>query len=166
MDKLQIEKLEKIKKETSLKSMYFNRFLLIRYITAGMFFTNLYWFISLMISNKFWALVPGLNILVIMIATFEQFAMVSSPLNDAKKSSFAYKYLLIANILTGINVFTSLFNKLFPFLNNSMKSSYLILGINIIGIILCVISILKLEQIKNCKDKQFKYIKKYEQAIK
>lgn len=166
MEKLQKDKLEKRRKETSLKSMYFNRFLLIRYITAGMFFANVYWFISLMISNTLWSLVPGLNLLIIIIATFEQFAMVSAPISDAKKSSFAYRYLLITNILTGMNAFTPLFNKLFPFLNESMKSSYLILGINIIGIILCMISIMRLEKIKNCTDKQFKYIKKYEKAIK
>lgn len=166
MDKLQKEKLEKRRKETGLKSMYFNRFLLIRYITAVMFFTNVYWFISLMISNSIWSLVPGVNLLVIIIATFEQFAMVNAPINDAKKTSFAYKYLLIASILIGMNAFTPLFNKLFPFLNNSIKSSYLILGVNIIGIILCMISIIRLKKIKNCTDKQFKYIKRYEQAMK
>ena len=47
-----------------------------------------------------------------------------------------------------------------------MESSYLILGINIVGIILCMISIIRLEKIKNCTDKQFKYIQRYEQAIK
>lgn len=166
MDKLQKDKLEKRRKETGLKTMYFNRFLLIRYITAGMFFANVYWFISLMISNTYWSLVPGINLVVIIIATFEQFSMVSAPINDAKKSSFAYRYLLITNILIGMNAFTPLFSKLFPFLNNSMESSYLILGINIVGIILCMISIIRLEKIKNCTDKQFKYIKRYEQAIK
>lgn len=166
MDKLQKDKLEKRRKETSLKAMYFNRFLLIRYITAGMFFANVYWFISLMISRSIMSLVPGINLVVIVMATFEQFSMVSAPINDAKKSAFAYRYLLIANIVTGMNAFTPLFNKLFPFFNNSMKSSYLILGINIIGIVLCMISIMRLEKIKNCKDKQFKNIKRYEQAIK
>ena len=166
MDKLQKDKLEKRRKETSLKAMYFNRFLLIRYITAGMFFANVYWFISLMISRSIMSLVPGINLVVIVMATFEQFAMVSAPINDAKKSTFAYRYLLVASTLIGMNAFTPLFNKLFPFLQNSLKSSYLILGINVIGIILCMTSIMRLEKIKNCQDKQFKNIKRYEQAIK
>ena len=35
------KKLQKSREETSLKTMYFNRFLLIRYITAILFFSNL-----------------------------------------------------------------------------------------------------------------------------
>ena len=35
---------DKSRRELSLTSMYFNRYLLIRYVTAGFFFANLYWF--------------------------------------------------------------------------------------------------------------------------
>ena len=53
------KKLQKSREETSLKTMYFNRFLLIRYITAILFFSNLYWFSALLISNKVATVVPG-----------------------------------------------------------------------------------------------------------
>ncbi len=36
---------DKSRRELSLTSMYFNRYLLIRYVTAGFFFANLYWFL-------------------------------------------------------------------------------------------------------------------------
>ena len=146
--------------------MYFNRFLLIRYITASFFFVNLYWFFSLIISNTIWSLVPGVNLVFITIATFEQCVMVSSPIDNAKKTIIAYKEILIVNILLILASVTPLFNCLFPFLIISTKSYYLILGIIIIGIIFCSISLKRLEKIKNCTDKQFKYVKKYEQAIK
>lgn len=166
MDRLEKERIEKRRQQTSLKTMYFNRFLLIRYITASFFFVNLYWFFSLIISNTIWSLVPGVNLVFITIATFEQCVMVSSPIDNAKKTIIAYKEILIVNILLILASVTPLFNCLFPFLIISTKSYYLILGIIIIGIIFCSISLKRLEKIKNCTDKQFKYVKKYEQAIK
>lgn len=166
MDSLEKERIEKRRQQTSLKTMYFNRFLLIRYITASFFFVNLYWFFSLIISNTIWSLVPGVNLVFITIATFEQCVMVSSPIDNAKKTIIAYKEILIVNILLILASVTPLFNCLFPFLIISTKSYYLILGIIIIGIIFCSISLKRLEKIKNCTDKQFKYVKKYEQAIK
>lgn len=166
MDRLEKEKLEKRRQEMSLKTMYFNRFLLIRYITAGFFFVNLYWFFSLIMSNTIWVLVPGVNLVFITIAAFEQCAMVSSPIDNAKKTILTYKEILIVNILLIVALFTPLFNDLFPFLTKSIKSYCLILGIVIIGIIFCSISLKRLEKIKNRTDKQFNYVKKYEQAIK
>lgn len=166
MDRLEKERIEKRRQQTSLKTMYFNRFLLIRYITASFFFVNLYWFFSLIISNTIWSLVPGVNLVFITIATFEQCVMVSSPIDNAKKTIIAYKEILIVNILLILASVTPLFNCLFPFLIISTKSYYLILGIIIIGIIFCSISLKRLEKIKNCTDKQFKYVKKYKQAIK
>lgn len=166
MDRLEKERIEKRRQQTSLKTMYFNRFLLIRYITASFFFVNLYWFFSLIISNTIWSLVPGVNLVFITIATFEQCVMVSSPIDNANKTIIAYKEILIVNILLILASVTPLFNCLFPFLIISTKSYYLILGIIIIGIIFCSISLKRLEKIKNCTDKQFKYVKKYEQAIK
>jgi len=166
MDRLEKEKLEKRRQETSLKAMYFNRFLLIRYITAGFFFVNLYWFFSLMMSNTIWGIVPAVNLVFITIAAFEQSAMVSSPIDNAKKTILAYKEILIVNILLILALVTPLFKDLFPFLTIGIKSHCLVLGIIIIGIIFCSISLKRLDKIKNCTDKQFKYVKKYEQAIK
>lgn len=166
MDRLEKEKLEKRRQETSLKTMYFNRFLLIRYITAGFFFVNLYWFISLIMSHTIWVLVPGANLVFITIAAFEQFTMFSSPIDNAKKTILTYKEILIVNILLIVALFTPLFNELFPFLTNSIKSYYLIFGIIITGIIVCAVSLKRLQNIKNRIDKQFKYVKKYERAIK
>lgn len=35
------------RKKLSLKTMYFNRYLFVRYLSAGFFFINLYWLIAL-----------------------------------------------------------------------------------------------------------------------
>lgn len=40
-----------VQKEQSVSFMYFNRFLMLRYFTAFMFFTNLYWFGMALVSK-------------------------------------------------------------------------------------------------------------------
>lgn len=165
MDRVSKEKLEKSRKETSIKTMYFNRFLLIRYITAGFFFANLYWICSLIMSNSIWAIVPGVNLIVIIRAVWEQCTMYSSPIDNAEKTILAYEINLSINIMLIIALFTPLFNELFPFLTNNMKSYKFIFGIILIGIIFCGISLKRLQKIKNRTDKQFIYARQFEKTI-
>ncbi|WP_406786404.1 hypothetical protein [Clostridium neuense] len=159
------EKLEKRQKETSLKTMYFNRFLLVRYVTAGFFFANLYWFCSLLMSYKAWALVPGFNLIFIIRAIWEQCTMFSSPIDNAKKTILAYKVILSINVILLAALFTPLFGKLFPFLTNSTKSHAFILGIIFVELLFCGVMLKRLHQINNRTDRQFQYIKQYEKSI-
>lgn len=165
MDRAEKEKLEKRRKETSLKTMYFNRFLLIRYVTAGFFFVNLYWLCSLMMSQKAWALLPGINLIFIIRAIWEQCTMYSSPIDDAQKTILAYKVLSGVNVMLVAVILTPLFNEVFPFLTDSTKSHEFILGIIFIGMIFCGISLKRLQSIKNRTDKQFIYAKQLEKTI-
>lgn len=166
MNKIAKDKLDKRRKETSLKSMYFNRFLLIRYITAVFFFTNLYWLCSLIMSNTLCALVPGITFIFIIRSVWEQCTMYSAPIDNAKKTILAYKVILAENVLLMITIFTPLFKELYPFLMNNTKSRGFILFINLIGAILCVISLNRLNKIKDQSDKQFKLVKQYEKKLK
>ncbi|WP_244833553.1 hypothetical protein [Clostridium sp. BJN0001] len=160
------QKLEARKKEMSLKAMYFNRFLLVRYITAGFFFANLYWFCSLIMSYKVWAIVPGINLIFIVRAVVEQFTMYSSPIDNAKKTILAYKIILGINVMVMVTIFTPLFYGLFPFLQNNNESHQFIIGIIFIGMIFCAIILKRLQRIKNRTDKQFKYTKELEKELK
>lgn len=159
------EKLEKRQKETSLKTMYFNRFLLVRYVTAGFFFANLYWFCSLLMSYEAWSLVPGFNLIFIIRAVWEQCTMFSSPIDNAKKTILSYKVILIINVILVSALFTPMFGNLFPFLTNSTKSHEFILGIILIGVFFCGVILKRLLKINNRTDKQFRYIKQYEKSI-
>lgn len=165
MHKAAKEELERRRQETSLKTMYFNRFLLVRYVTAGFFFANLYWLCSLLMSNEAWAVVPGINLILIIRSVWEQCTMFSAPIDNAEKTIFAYKAILVINIMLVAAVFTPLFNQLFPFLTDNMKSHEFILGIIFIGMIFCGIMLKRLQEIKNRTDKQFKYTKQFEKTI-
>lgn len=165
MDKLEKEKIEKRRKETSLNTMYFNRFLLIRYVTAGFFFINLYWLCSLMMSQKAGVLLPGINMIFIIRAVWEQGTMYSSPIDDAKNTILAYKVLSGVNIMLVVVILTPLFKEVFPFLTDSRKSHELILGIILIGMFFCGVALKRLHNIKKCTDKQYIYAKQLEKTI-
>lgn len=165
MSKESIKELEKRRRETSVKSMYFNRYLLVRYITAGFFFTNLYWFCSLLMSNKVWAIVPSINLLFLIKSALEQGTMFSSPIDNAKETILAYKVILGVNLMLVVALFTPLFDELFPFLTDEVKSHNFILGIIFIGMIFCAIVLKRLQKIKNRTDRQFKYAKQFERVI-
>ncbi|MFU1790910.1 hypothetical protein ACM3BL_06760 [Mammaliicoccus sciuri] len=67
MDQETKNKIEKNRRETSLKAMYFNRFLLVRYMSALFFFSNLYWFFTLVISRSLALILPLVLMIVILI---------------------------------------------------------------------------------------------------
>lgn len=167
MNKQEKNRLEEKRKQMSLKTMYFNRFLLVRYITAVFFFLNLYWFFSLVLSGTIWSVVPGITLLIIIKAIYEQFTLSASDVDDAKCTGFLFKLISIINLLVLIIVIpTALFNQLFPFLTNSITSRRFIIGITLIGLAFCVVILKRLYKIKNRTDKQLQRVKQYEQAIK
>src|SRR5699024_12760599 len=69
--------IEQNRKNLSIKTMYFNRYLLVRYISALFFFTNLYWFISLLLSDSSLYFLPLLLLIVLVISIAEQVKMRS-----------------------------------------------------------------------------------------
>ncbi len=52
-----------VQKEQSVSFMYFNRFLMLRYFTAFMFFTNLYWF-GMALALKSWSAIIPLFLMI------------------------------------------------------------------------------------------------------
>ncbi|MEB8091474.1 hypothetical protein [Mammaliicoccus lentus] len=75
---------EKNRKETSIKSMYFNRYLLVRYASALFFFSNLYWFFYLITSRSWTFVIPLLMMIIILISVAEQVKMYGNHSNNAK----------------------------------------------------------------------------------
>ncbi|MCI5635698.1 hypothetical protein HH195_02870 [Sarcina sp. JB2] len=116
-------------------------------------------------SNSIYLLIPGINLVFMVLAVWEQCKMYSSPINDAKNTVIAYKIIMGINIFIIITLITPIFNKLFPFLNNNIKSHMLILGVVFVGIVLSGISLRKLKMIRDCTDKQYMYVKQLEKKF-
>ncbi|AEO99910.1 hypothetical protein [Heyndrickxia coagulans] len=158
---------EKNQKNQMLKSMYYNRYLLVRYVTAIFFFTNVYWLISLVVSHSLLYLLPLALIIVVILSVAEQVKIYSSPTNHAKYTKFCFMTLLIANVILLLpSCFSSSFAHLYPFLINQNKSKVLILAVLIAGIFLSAFILYRLYQITHDEDKHFQRIMEYEKAIR
>ena len=59
-------KIELEKKQLSLKNMYFNRYLFVRYLTAFFFFMNMQWMILLLSAKSLGSSLPMILILAIL----------------------------------------------------------------------------------------------------
>lgn len=157
---------ERNRKEFSIKTMYFNRYFLVRYVSALFFFTNLYWLITLLLSDSSLYIIPlALNIILIF-SVAEQVKIYSKHTNNAKYTKYCFTVLLFTNVVLIIpTCFSSSFSQLYPFFVNQAKSQILVLSILAIGTLLSLLILYRLYQIKHNEDKHFERIKKYEEAI-
>ncbi|WP_152655731.1 hypothetical protein [Oceanobacillus sp. CFH 90083] len=158
--------IEQNRKKFSIKSMYFNRYLLVRYVSALFFFTNLYWMISLLISDSSLYVIPLILMAGLLFSIAEQVKIYSNHTNNAKYTKYSYLMLLITNLILIIpTCFSSSFTQLFPFLLNQEKSKILVLIILVAGILLSALILYRLNQIKHNEDKHYERIKNYEKAV-
>lgn len=158
---------EKNRIRFSLKSMYFNRYLLVRYVTALFFFTNFYWLVSLILSKSSFYIIPLILMGILIISVAEQVKIYSKHTNNAKYTRLSYIAMIIANVgLIVPTCLSSSFAQLYPFFVNETKSRVFVFFILITGILLSVIMLRRLNQIKQNIDKQYQRIKEYEKAVK
>ncbi|MGM0174070.1 hypothetical protein [Enterococcus sp. DIV0800] len=158
-------KVEQDRKQFSLQNMYFNRYLIIRYLTALFFFINLYWLICLLLVNSFGALIPMILLVGFVPVVAEQYHLYRKHQNVAL---FTKKYFLIqgmTNLCLAIVIFTPFFSNVFPFLKDNQSGRGIILLFIVSGILLCVFVQWRLKQISNNQDKHFYRIQKYEKAL-
>ena len=151
-----------VKKEQSLSFMYFNRFLMLRYFTAFMFFTNLYWF-GMALTCKSWsAVLPFLLMIGGIAVTLE----LTSKLHTKKSTVPVSKGYYIAQISVNLAIIlismTPEYSLFLPFLNG--KGQFYVVGIALIGILMSVMVLLKIKKITNDQDRQFKVIKMFEKT--
>lgn len=142
--------------------MYFNRFLMLRYFTAFMFFTNLYWFGMALASKSWSASVP----LLLMIGGIAVTLELTSKLHTKKRAVPISKGYYLAQISANLGIIflsmTPAYSLFFPFLNG--KGQLYVIGIALIGILMSVMVLLKIKKIVNDQDRQFKVIKMFEKT--
>ncbi|MFT4186063.1 MAG: hypothetical protein QM613_02375 [Micrococcaceae bacterium] len=157
--------LEKSQKKAGLKNMYFNRYLLVRYIVATLFFANLYWMLFLSLAGSTWAVIPFALIAFSVLVLAEQVRIYNKHTNMVPRLK-AYSYIQLGiNICLLPTVPTSLYTHLFPFAANDATGKRFILVFLAIGVFLCGILIRKIYLIQTNQDKQFFRIKEYKKAI-
>ena len=154
------------RRKLGIKSMYFNRYLLVRYVSALLFFTNIYWLISLSLSDSFLYFIPLILIVVFLFSIVEQVKIYGTHTNNAKYTKHAFRTILFTNVILMVFLyFPSAFNQLYPFLLDQEKSKILVLIILLTGILLSTLILYRLHKIKHDQDKHYGRIKKYENAL-
>ena len=151
-----------VQKEQSVSFMYFNRFLMLRYFTAFMFFTHLYWF-GMSLALKSWsAIIP----LFLMIGGIAVTMELTSKLHTKKRAVPISKYYYLIQLSVNLAVIsismTSTYSSFLPFLNG--RGQLYVIGIALIGILMSVMVLLKIKKIANDQDRQLKVIKMFEKT--
>ena len=153
------------RKKLSLKSMYFNRYLFVRYLGAVFFFVNLYWLIALILVHSTTFFIPAFLIVSILPAVFEQAKLYSTPKNVVPRTIVYYWLQLITNVGLLLVVFTPLFHSLFPFMNQGINGRSFVIAFLLIGCFLCLGGQHRLRDISSNNDKHYQKMKQYEKSL-
>ena len=154
MDK---ETVSQLKKETALKNFRYNRFLLLRYLLAGFFFTNLYWLLSLL----------PLGLIVLSVpAIAEHLRLYGYPSDDVRNQLKWHRlYQMtqgIINLVLLVSVLTNFgFEQVFPFFTNSATSKGFVSCILLVGMLLSGIILKRIQSIYSQKDRHASYITEF-----
>lgn len=154
------------RKKFGIKTMYFNRYLLVRYVLALFFFSNLYWLLALLLSSSHLFFIPLILIVFLISSGIEQVKIFNAHTGNAIYTKLCFIIMFSTNIILILTTyFNFIFLNLYPFLVNKLSSKVLVSFILFIGIFLSYVVLKRLYKIKNNKDKQYKRIKQYEKAI-
>lgn len=137
-------------KETKLRSIRFNRFLIFRYITALFFFVNLYWCVFSMLNVNGLVLIPLLLLVVDGGIIYEQTKKYWQPTSELRFTKVGYYLQLGVNSFGLLLVLLGKHTRLFPFINEDGR---VLLGvILLVGILLCIIVERRVWKISHNKD--------------
>lgn len=108
----------KERKTLSINSMYFNRYLLIRYVTAGFFFANLYWFILMTSSESMVKWIPLGLLIVHSCIAIEQVSKYWHRNHNLSVTKWGYCIQIVANFSILVSLLLGAGNSLVPFFSN------------------------------------------------
>ena len=153
------------RKQTSLRSMFFSRFILLRYTIALFLFTNLYWLI-IQIANKSWFMLLPIGLLIgYIMASAEQLKIYGSQKAEIRWTELILKYqMMIQLVLLVMTSFSNQFTTVFPIFSNSVSARVFQGILLILGMLLVHFNLLKVQRIKVNKDKGYFRYKDFEQA--
>ena len=142
-------KIELEKKQLSLKNMYFNRYLIVRYLTAFFFFMNMQWMILLLSAKSLGSSLPMILILAILPAVGEQVKLYRKHQTNVPWTKW----------------FTSGFTFLYPFMANNNGGQLFVFILVVSGIFASAFIQYRLKKISLNQDQQYIRIKQYEKAL-
>lgn len=156
----------KQKQKVSKINFYFGRFLLLRYLLAAFFFSNIYWTLMLVMAKSFYCIVP-IGLLVLSLFGIAEHLKLYGDTSNTKDQALKYSLLyqkcqlfLNAGLILA-TAFDSSYKSLFPFLlANSLAKGILVLVL-LTGIVLSWVVISRINRIRKNQDKYFGYLQEF-----
>lgn len=152
------------RKKTSLKNMYFNRFLLIRYLLAIFVFSNFYW--SIFSSGTFISIIPIMLLLLSCLAAYEMFKVLGQKDPIIHWTHLFFKLQMIVCGVGMIVLITFPVSEIIPFLTNTSLAQLIGFILFGSGFFMCLLVRKRLHQIELKSDKQYQRIQYYEKTLK
>ena len=161
----------RLEKETAVKNFRYNRFLLLRYLLAGFFFMNLYWGLSLALSQSWVALLPFGLMVLNLPAIAEHLRFYGYPSKEIKGQLDQHRRYQWVQLGTNLVLVVmcwagSGLQMVFPFLNADPSSRGFVSCILLSGILLSLLSLRKIAKIYANLDRHARYIDEFEQKNK
>ncbi|WP_085830861.1 hypothetical protein [Collinsella vaginalis] len=151
---------EEFKHEQSIKTAKWNRYLLIRYLAAGLFFVGLYWAFMLLVLSPGPALIaPALELVTALVVTVEVFTVIS---RDVEYLVWSHRVLVVSCAVSALAAVATVATGpelLFPFFSAAWVGAALCLALIVIKLIIigCIL------RVRDRRDKRYAL---YQQAIK
>ncbi len=152
-----------VNKQTKLRSIHFNRFLLFRYTTALFFFINLYWIILSFSTFSIWIILPLLLLIIDIAIIIEQTTKYWNPSNHLFITKVGYAVQIFSNLLGMITILMGYQQLLFPFINNEGRG--LLLVVLFIGCLVSLVVERRVQQIEHNKDAYLRHMKVFENNV-
>ncbi|KHD46093.1 hypothetical protein ACVRZD_02080 [Streptococcus hongkongensis] len=156
------KRVESFRQKNAIKTMYYTRYFLVRYVVTFFFFINLYWAVSLYLLHTLASIIlPILLGLFAGVAMWEQYQMFTTEQPKAKYSKAFFKTIIAVNGCLGLLTLAGQSRVLFPFFNETFSTRLFIVGILIIGALLSFWMLVKISRIDANKDRQYVRINRY-----
>lgn len=147
-----------------LKTLYFNRYLMIRYALALFVFSNLYWAFFL---HKCKAIVvPVVMLLFSVLPCYENFKSYGEISPSMKWTKIFFKIQCVTCIVVLVSVLTPIFTFILPVLTDTSLSRVVAFITVFLGWLIDLACLKRFKKIEANEDKQYKRIVEYECVTK
>ncbi len=156
------KKIEEIRQRQHVEMMSFSRYLLFRYVITFFFFVDFYWIILLLQAHQVTWLVPFILMLASFPAMWEHFKKLHDLSNKLQRSKIYFWVQAGANAILAVICLSPAYSSLFPFMHLNEKA--FVIGILLLGIMICLIMERKVYLIERNQDKYYTHLKKAKEA--
>lgn len=161
------QKLEALRQQGALKTMYYSRYFLVRYVVTFFLLVNVNWAVLLYTSKAYWSmLLPIVLIVVGFTAVWEQFKLYTVDQPEAKATKRFLKLTIAVNALMALLAVVGQQRLFYPFFKQGQQALLVILGIVGLGTLLALWMLHKISRIDQNIDKQYHRIKRYLASLK